>query len=181
MVDGRLRTNVENVWAAGDCAEIHLPGQDRPTIQKLWYTAQPQGWIAGENMTRGEALYDPGSVYQTAMFMDLDFAQYGDVPAPGNALDETSINSPNGVDSLRIVHDGETVVGASFLGTGLTKEDIESMVADRWPLPQAREAAERLLGGTRKRDRAPKSRVDQKRSWSRRPRLWPAWLRKRVT
>jgi len=81
---------------------------------------------------------------------------------------------------LWIIHDGETGVGASFLGTGLTKEDIEAMVVDAWPVDKARLAAERILKVKRKRDRAPKSRVDEKRNWSRRPRLWPAWLRKKV-
>ena len=177
-VDEHLRTNVPNVYAAGDCSAVRLPGVGRPLGQKLWYTSQPQGWVAGENMCGSDAAYDPGPIYQSAMFMDLDFTQYGEVPAPWNDLQDVSVDSPNGVDALWLVHDGTTIVGASFLGTSMTKEDVEAMVVDGWPLNRARESAERILGVKKKRDRAPKSRVDEKRSWSRRPRLWPKWLRK---
>ncbi len=171
-VDDRLQTTVENVWAAGDCAEIDLPGRGRSVIEKLWYTAQPQGWVAGENMAGGERRYEPATLYQSAMFMDLDFCSYGDMPAPWNSYEEESVDARNGEDCLRLVHDGGVVVGASFLGKALTKEDIEHLVVERRPLAEARAAAAAVLRG-RGYDRAPVSRLSPRRAWSRRPNLWP--------
>jgi NAD(P)H-nitrite reductase large subunit len=173
-VDERLRTNVANVWAAGDCAEIGLNGGGRPVVEQLWYTAQPQGWVAGENMAGQSAAYDPAPPYLSAMFMDLDFCACGEMPAPWNSHREETVDPGNGRDSLRLVHDGQVVVGASCLGTALTKEDVEHMVAERLPIAEARAAASAVLRPKRY-DRAPVSRIAQVLRWSRRPHLWPAW------
>ncbi|MFQ6096979.1 MAG: NAD(P)/FAD-dependent oxidoreductase [Armatimonadota bacterium] len=174
-VDDHLRTNVANVWAAGDCAELCGQETGRPLIEKLWYTAQPQGWVAGENMAGGDATYRTVTQYQSAMFMDLDFCSYGEMPAPWNTYEGEVVDPENGEDSLWLIHDGEVVVGASFLGTALTKEDIEHMVGERMPVARARALAERVLRPKRY-DRAPVSRIAPKRRWSRRPNFWPAWL-----
>ncbi|MBM3501383.1 MAG: hypothetical protein FJX74_22240, partial [Armatimonadetes bacterium] len=173
IVDQSLRTNVPNIFAAGDCAELRPADGRKPLVQKLWYTSQPQGWVAGENMAGGAAAYDPGLDYQSAMFMDLDFCSVGEMPARhADYPREETVTSQNGVDSLRLVHDGETVVGASFLGTALTKEDIEYWVVTRAPLAEALEAAGRVLR-PRRYDRGPVSRVAPRRQWSRLPNLWP--------
>lgn len=172
LVDDRLKNAAPHVWAAGDCAEIQFPGMDRTMIQKLWYTAQPQGWVAGENMTGGDATYDLTFQYQSAMFMDLDFCSYGNMPGPGSDYQEQTTVAGNGLDALRIVHDGSSVVGASFLGRAMTKRDIEHLVDTHMPLEQAVALAERALRGGYG-DRAPAERVAERERLSRRPYLWP--------
>lgn len=176
LVDERLQSGAEEVWAAGDCAEIQFPGQERTTIQKLWYTAQPQGWVAGENMAGGSATYQLTFQYQSAMFMDLDFCSYGEMPTPHNGLQEENVSGGNGLDSIRLVHDGERVVGASFLGRALTKEDIEHMAISGMALDEARGRVQRLFSDTYG-DRAPRSRVAEPVSQSRRPYFWPFSLK----
>ncbi|MFQ5808853.1 MAG: NAD(P)/FAD-dependent oxidoreductase [Armatimonadota bacterium] len=177
LVDDRLKNKAPDVWAAGDCAEIQFPGRERATIQKLWYTAQPQGWAAGENMAGGDTKYELMTPYTSAMFMDLDFCSYGEMPAPWNDLQEQSVTAPNEIDCARLIHDGERVMGASFLGTGLTKQDIEHLVDSSLSVPEAVETLQRVLGGAIL-DRAPRARIAEQRRLSRRPVFWPFGDRK---
>jgi NAD(P)H-nitrite reductase large subunit len=172
LVDEHLKSGAPDVWAAGDCAEIQFPGQERTVIHKLWYTAQPQGWVAGENMAGGEATYQLTFQYQSAMFMDLDFCSYGEMPTSHNDLREENLTAANGLDAIRLVHDGTLVVGASFLGRALTKEDIEHMATSGMALDEARAAVDRVFSD-RYGDRAPRSRIAEPRRLSRRPYFWP--------
>ncbi len=177
LADDRMKNPAEDVWTAGDCAEVRFPGEERTRIIKLWYVAQPQGWVAGENMTGGNVRYELPVQYQAAMFMDLDFCSYGEMPSDHNDLEEHSITAPNGVDSVMLVHDGTRLMGASLLGTALTKEDIEHLVTSQIPLAEAVATVTGIFGGTLY-DRAPRSRITEHRPASRRPDYWPFGRRK---
>ncbi|MGM0493305.1 MAG: NAD(P)/FAD-dependent oxidoreductase [Armatimonadota bacterium] len=175
IVNQRMENAAEDVWAAGDCVEVHYPDQ-APEIVKLWYTARPMGWVAGENMASadgpGDAIYEEEQQYQTAMFTDLDFASYGEMPTEDNDLEPHNITAANEYDSVMLVHDGHIVVGCSVLGRALTMEDTEHIVDSQMPLADAIEACESVLTGGMY-DRAPKNRIAKRDPLSRRPPLWP--------
>ncbi len=57
LVDGFLRTNVPNVYAAGDCAELKDPKTGKAHINFGWRSAIKQGRLAGENMAGAGKLY----------------------------------------------------------------------------------------------------------------------------
>jgi NAD(P)H-nitrite reductase large subunit len=50
LVDERLRTSDEHVYAAGDVAEVRDPSTRRGTLHVLWNTAVDKGRVAGRNM-----------------------------------------------------------------------------------------------------------------------------------
>jgi hypothetical protein len=106
------------------------------------------------------------------MFLDLDFCSYGEMPTPHNQLQEENITAGNGLDSIRLVHDGERVVGASFLGRALTKEDLEHLATSAVALDEARAAVQRVFSD-QYGDRAPRSKIAEPRRLSRRPYSWP--------
>jgi NAD(P)H-nitrite reductase large subunit len=56
-----LRTNVEEIYAAGDVAETQSLLTGEPTVTPLWTCAMEQGRVAGMNMAGGKKKY-PGSV-----------------------------------------------------------------------------------------------------------------------
>ncbi len=56
-VDDSLRTNVPNIYAAGDCAELTDPETGKTHINFGWRSALQQGRLAGENMTGAGKLY----------------------------------------------------------------------------------------------------------------------------
>lgn len=75
--DGRMRTNVENVYAAGDCAEtVHMVSGKRVWIP-LAPAANRMGYVAGANIA-GLDLQFPG-VMGTALtkFFDLQIGKTG--------------------------------------------------------------------------------------------------------
>ncbi|PHC36232.1 FAD-dependent oxidoreductase [Bacillus toyonensis] len=51
VVDEKMRTNIESVYAAGDVAEVN------DEIEGLWATAMEQGRVAGSNMVSKTAIY----------------------------------------------------------------------------------------------------------------------------
>lgn len=57
LVDEYLRTNVSNIYAAGDCAEVFDINRRESRINFGWRSAMKQGQLAGENMAGGGKLY----------------------------------------------------------------------------------------------------------------------------
>lgn len=57
LVDEYLRTNVSNIFAAGDCAEVYDINRRESRINFGWRSAVKQGQLAGENMAGGEKLF----------------------------------------------------------------------------------------------------------------------------
>ncbi len=57
LVDDYLRTNVPNIFAAGDCAELRDPKTGKTHINFGWRSAIKQGRLAGENMAGGGKRY----------------------------------------------------------------------------------------------------------------------------
>jgi NADPH-dependent 2,4-dienoyl-CoA reductase/sulfur reductase-like enzyme len=61
VVDRRMRTTAEGVWAAGDCVEVHHRVSRRPAAIALGTHANKQGRVAGTNIGGGYATF-PGVV-----------------------------------------------------------------------------------------------------------------------
>lgn len=57
LVDDCLRTNVPNIYAAGDCAELRDPKTGKTHVNFGWRSAIMQGRLAGENMTGAGKVY----------------------------------------------------------------------------------------------------------------------------
>ena len=85
LVDQQFQTNVDGVYAIGDCAQFKepLPGQNE--IYQVWYT----GRIMGETLAyllhgKSEGFY-PGPWFNSAKFFELEFQTYGSVQAVATA------------------------------------------------------------------------------------------------
>ena len=57
LVDNKLKTSVEDIYAAGDCVEIYHPTLDAHWINFGWPNAMKQGEIAGKNMAGQNSEY----------------------------------------------------------------------------------------------------------------------------
>lgn len=127
LVDWSLRTRSEDVFAAGDCAELVVEGDARNVIQQVWYTGKMQGEVAGDVIAGDERTYDPGTWYNSAKFFDLEYHTYGqvnfDVPGEQNLYWE----DPSGLKACRIVHVDGTVIGFNTMGIR-----FEHPVCRRW-------------------------------------------------
>jgi NADPH-dependent 2,4-dienoyl-CoA reductase/sulfur reductase-like enzyme len=58
VVDARMRTGVDGVWAAGDCCQTRHLLHDGPAYVPLGTTANKQGRVAGAGVTGGDDAFD---------------------------------------------------------------------------------------------------------------------------
>jgi hypothetical protein len=142
-VDDALRTHLEHVWAAGDCANVKwLDGSRRP--EQLWYTARDQGRLAAAAMLGDEVAYRRGTWYNSAKFFDLEWTTAGWVPAlldwdntpldPGPDVHDWFQRVPGGFESQRVVLKGDRVVGFNMLGGRWNHEPFLQWIHERRPL-----------------------------------------------
>lgn len=77
MTDERQRTNLSNVYAAGDCCEI----LHRVSGQRVWFPlGQPalrQGWVAGDNVAGQDAAYSGVVGTNVVKVFELEVARTG--------------------------------------------------------------------------------------------------------
>lgn len=132
VVDEGLRTSESDVFAAGDCAEIHRGGE--PLIQQVWYTGKMQGEVVGEVMAGDDASYDPGIWYNSAKFLQLEYQTYGDVHAKQSAGTSVYWESDDREHAMRIVHSDGRVIGFNFMGMRARHRVCERWIREGRPL-----------------------------------------------
>ena len=116
LVDRSLRTPVDDVFAAGDCAEIVNEEGGRNLLQQVWYTGKKQGRLAAESMAGREARYEPGTWYNSAKFLDLEYQTYGRVNFRVEGESNLYWEHPNGQHALRLVHVDGRLIGVNVMG-----------------------------------------------------------------
>ena len=107
-VNEMLRTNIENIYAAGDIIYRTLG---------LWEPARLQGRVAGRNMAGNSDVYKQGVHYHATRLYDLDFASAGE-SAEKNG-DEVLIDFPKGsgrVAYRKLIIRENKLIGAILLG-----------------------------------------------------------------
>ncbi len=77
LVNDRLETKIEGIFAAGDVAE------HRGRVYGIWPASQRQGETAGMNMAGGNGLYEGTVVSNTLKVVGIDLTASGDIDAEG--------------------------------------------------------------------------------------------------
>jgi len=129
LVDRKLRTNVPDVYAAGDCAEIENPG--RNLLQQVWYTGKMQGEHVAEVMCGAEHDYDSGLWFNSAKFFDLEYQTYGRVNQKVPGEENLYWEHASGRKALRLVHLDGQVIGINVMGLRLRHEACERWLSER--------------------------------------------------
>ena len=86
VVDTRMRTSCEGIYAAGDCSEGNDIQSGENKIIGLWANAGYQGRTAGINMAGGRIEYAGSIVHNITHFLDMDFIGLGDCRIGGEVL-----------------------------------------------------------------------------------------------
>jgi NAD(P)H-nitrite reductase large subunit len=138
VVDNRMKTNLTDVYAAGDVAEgpDYLNGGVR--CLPIWPNAYMQGKIAGFNMAGVDREFEGGVAMNSIELFGVPVISAG---LSNTDSDDLEVLTKTEVDSYRkIVLRGSTVVGAVFVGkveragivTGLIRDQIDvSSMRDR--------------------------------------------------
>jgi NADPH-dependent 2,4-dienoyl-CoA reductase/sulfur reductase-like enzyme len=135
VVDAQLRTNVPDVFAAGDCASVRwFDGSRRP--EQLWYTARDQGRAAGRALLGQGAGYARGTWYNSAKLMDIEYTTAGLVNWKLQGESNWFFEERGQVRSTtRIVTQEERVVGFNLLGRRWDHSVLTRWIEEQRSLP----------------------------------------------
>ena len=118
MVDDNLQTKKENVFAAGDCAQIGYF-----TIG-LWTSSQEMGRIAGHNMTGSDEQYEKPKPFSTLMIGDTKIFSAG--LSSGEGIEEIKAEKDGNIYKL-FKKDGQ-YVGGILWGDIKYQNDVKDVV-----------------------------------------------------
>ena len=119
LVNDYLETNIPDVYAAGDCAEIIVPDGARNRLEQLWYTGRMQGIALAKTICGERTAYERGIWFNSAKFLDIEYQTYGFVSnAPRDGEKSFYWEHPEGRHCLHIVYqsNSESVVGVNLFG-----------------------------------------------------------------
>jgi NADPH-dependent 2,4-dienoyl-CoA reductase/sulfur reductase-like enzyme len=133
-VDATLRTSLDDVWAAGDCAEL-----DDGRVESIWYSAKRQGALAGENMTGRPKAYAPPVFFNSAKLFELEYTTVGSLAGVEDGAESLYATHPTRPLSWRIVHAGDKVLGFNALGSRWDHTVITRWIDEQRPVDWVRE------------------------------------------
>lgn len=133
MVDEHLQTNLPDVYAIGDCAQMRYPRPGRRPIEAVWYTGRMMGETVAHTICGNTQVYDPGIWFNSAKFLDIEYQVYGDLPANlPEGITTLYWEHPDGKRSIRINYReaGGQVAGFNLMGVRYRHEVCEKWIAD---------------------------------------------------
>lgn len=130
LVNEFLETNIEGVFAVGDCAELRHPQHGRRPIEAVWYTGRMMGETVAYNICGKPTRYRPGFWFNSAKFFDIEYQVYGDI-RPVLPENHATIywEHPDGKKSIRLTYERQSghIRGFNLMGVRYRHE-----VCDRW-------------------------------------------------
>lgn len=134
LVNEHLETNLPNVYAVGDCAQLREARPGRRPIEAIWYTGRMMGEVAAYNICGKPTAYDPGIWFNSAKFVDIEYQVYGDVPADiPEDMATLYWEHEDGEKAVRInydAHDGH-IRGFNLMGVRYRHEVCEKWLAQK--------------------------------------------------
>lgn len=134
LVDRYLQTNLPDVYAVGDCAQMRDPMPGRRSIEAIWYTGRIMGEVAAHNICGNRISYNPGVWFNSAKFIDIEYQVYGEVPVKlPDHLDSIYWEDPAGEKSIRLVFNRETgvITGFNLMGIRFRQEVCEKWINEQ--------------------------------------------------
>jgi 3-phenylpropionate/trans-cinnamate dioxygenase ferredoxin reductase component len=133
LVDEYLQTNIEDVYAIGDCAQLRNPPPGRNPIESVWYTGRIMGMTVAATLCGNRKKYNPGIWFNSAKFFDIEYQVYGHVPPEiPDELDSYYWQDDKKHSCLRVVFSkgNEKVLGIHGFGLRLRQEVCEKWIRE---------------------------------------------------
>ena len=130
LVNRFLETNIENVYAIGDCAQQRDPIGNRNPIEAVWYTGRMMGETVAQTICGNRIKYNPGHWFNSAKFFEIEYQTYGWVfakPKAGNAHFHWKHD-----DDLKCITIEYQLESNQFLGINTFGIRMRHEVFDRW-------------------------------------------------
>ncbi len=144
LVDEHLQTSAQDIYAAGDVAQVYDPLSGKKLLDLLWLPARRQGETAGANMTGQQRTYQRAvavNVLRLAGIMTSIIGAVGSSrtdevtmtrgssetwqPMPGTI----AVASGGGVNLLRLLVDETTIRGAVVMGEQTLSLPLQELIS----------------------------------------------------
>ncbi|MFX0004663.1 MAG: NAD(P)/FAD-dependent oxidoreductase [Candidatus Hodarchaeota archaeon] len=127
LVDMYMRTNIPNIFAAGDVAQIYDPLYEKPILHPTWGNAKKQGKIAAINMSGGNAKYEGTIPVQTIKIFGFTGIAVGITHSKKN-FDEVSLVSFERETCRKFIMKDDHLVGVLILGKNIDKKSLKPVL-----------------------------------------------------
>ena len=114
LVNDHMRTNIQNVYAAGDIAQGPVLGSAVNEVHAIQPTALEHGRIAGANMAGQDATYWGSLLMNIVDVQKLQIASFGDWL--GEGAEVRTVENDSRPIYRKLVFEGDVLKGAVFLG-----------------------------------------------------------------
>ena len=127
LVDMYMRTNIPNIFAAGDVVQMYDPLYNMPILHPTWGNAKRQGKIAAKNMTGGNEEYTGTIPIQTIKIFGFKAIAVGITHSKKN-FDEISWVSFEKDLCRKFILEKDHLVGALVLGKEINKKILKPIL-----------------------------------------------------
>lgn len=175
LVDEHMQSNVPNVFAAGDCAQVYDRWTQRHMLDVLWPSAVAEGRVAGMNMAGSSQAYVKGIPFNACLLFGLHITIMGQISPRSDSVSNGDIEvvehlsrgsseiwytyprnyasaySREGSNRMRLALNGDNLVGALLMGDQSMADTlcqiIERQINIREYVPQLRAGGQGLKKG----------------------------------
>ena len=124
LVNDRMETSIEGVFAAGDAAE------HRGRVYGIWPAAQKQGEIAGVHMAGGDATYPGTVVSNTLKVVGIELTAMGEIDAE-RKLECVVRSDREACTYCKVTFKEDKIVGCILLGEVKGKNEILNAIEQK--------------------------------------------------
>ncbi len=129
-----LETNIQDVYAIGDCAEQHEAINQRRPIEAVWYTGRMMGETLAQTLCGNKTEYKPGHWFNSAKFLDIEYQTYGWVwTEPKENEARFYWEHEDGKKCIHINYDKNTreFLGINILGIRMRHEFFDHVLTEK--------------------------------------------------
>ena len=134
LVNEFLETNLANVYAVGDCAQLQEPREGRRSIEAVWYVGRMMGECLGKTIGGKKTPYKPGPWFNSAKFFDIEYQTYGIVNAEASENEERFFwKHPHKNIALHVAFrkTDDVLLGVNVYGYRLRHELLDKLLRKR--------------------------------------------------
>ncbi len=139
LVNDYFETNIEDVYAIGDCVQMKDPRPGRKAIEPVWYAGRIHGETVAQTITGRKTAFDPGPWFNSAKFFDIEYQVYGHVKnIEGVKEDHIYWEDENGKRSIRLTFDAEnkSLVGVNLMGVRFKHKVCDGWISNGKSIPE---------------------------------------------
>jgi len=130
IVDEYLQTNIDSVYALGDCAQFSTAPAGRRNIEQVWYTGRMMGEVLAKTLLGEQTSYNPGPWFNSAKFFEIEYQTYGQVSSiPEENEARFYWEHENGDKAMTLVFDSKSRL---FIGLNVFGIRLRHEMMDRW-------------------------------------------------